>query len=65
MTGGLGLCGDWLEANQVELVVMEATGMFWRAPYYALESRIEEVWVLNAHHVKNVPGRKTDIADAE
>lgn len=65
MTEGLGECGDWLVVNQVELVVMEATGMYWRAPYYALESRIDNVWVLNAHHVKNVPGRKTDVLDAQ
>jgi transposase len=44
---------------------MEATGMYWRAAFYALESRIDNVWVLNAHHVKNVPGRKTDMVDAE
>jgi len=33
--------------------------------YYALEAAIGEVWVVNAHHVKNVPGRKTDLSDAE
>lgn len=65
MTVGLGECGDWLVEHGVELAVMEATGMYWRAAYYALESRIANVWVLNAHHVKNVPGRKTDMADAE
>jgi transposase len=65
MTDGLVECGDWLVENRIELVVMEATGIYWRSPFAVLEPVIDEVWVLNAHHVKNVPGRKTDMADAE
>ena len=44
---------------------MEATGVYWRPVYYGLEDRFGELWLVNAHHVKNVPGRKTDMADAE
>lgn len=43
---------------------MEATGVYWKPVYYALEGRFE-VWLCNAHHVKTVPGRKTDMSDAE
>src|SRR3546814_17587606 len=44
---------------------MEATGVYWRPVYYGLEDRFEALWLVNAHHVKNVPGRKTDMSDAE
>src|SRR3546814_17130402 len=43
---------------------MEATGVYWRPVYYGLEDRFEALWLVNAHHVKNVPGRKTDMSDA-
>ena len=45
------------------LAAMEATGVYWKPVYYALEGRFE-LWLCNAHHVKNVPGRKTDMSDA-
>jgi transposase len=57
--------GEWLSVRDVELVVMEATGVYWRPVYYGLEDRFDELWLVNAHHVKNVPGRKTDMSDAE
>lgn len=57
--------GEWLAQREVELVVMEATGVYWRPIYYGLEDRFGELWLVNAHHVKNVPGRKTDMSDAE
>ena len=57
--------GEWLAVREVELVVMEATGVYWRPVYYGLEDRFGELWLVNAHHVKNVPGRKTDMSDAE
>jgi transposase len=63
-TRSLGLLGDWLAARNVQLVAMESTGVYWRAPYYALEGRFT-LWLCNAHHVKKVPGRKTDLSDAE
>jgi transposase len=63
-TGGLSQLGGWLGAHAVTVVGMEATGVYWKPVYYALEDRFE-VWLCNAHHVKNVPGRKTDMSDAE
>jgi transposase len=63
-TAALERLGGWLADRQVSLVAMEATGVYWKPVYYALESRFE-VWLCNAHHVKNVPGRKTDMSDAE
>jgi transposase len=57
--------GEWLAEREVELVVMEATGVYWRPVYYGLEDRFAELWLVNAHHVKNVPGRKTDMSDAQ
>lgn len=64
MTGDLYRLGDWLAEYRVSRVGMESTGVYWRAPYYLLEDRFE-VQVLNAQHIRNVPGRKTDVQDAE
>jgi transposase len=64
-TTGLGQLGAWLAEHRVEVVGMEATGVYWKPPFYALEGRGFELWLCNAHHVKNVPGRKTDMSDAE
>ena len=55
----------WLQSLAVELVVMESTGVYWKSVYAALEEAGIAAHVVNAHHVKNVPGRKTDIADSE
>ena len=56
----------WLESLGVTHVAMEATGIYSMPVYYALmESDFEKVLVCNAGHVRNVPGRKTDLADAE
>ena len=55
-TTGLGRLGGWLAARDVQLVAMESTGVYWKAPYYALEDRFV-VWLCNARHVKKVPGR--------
>ena len=49
----------------VSTVAMEATGIYWRPIYYALEGLFEELWRCNAAHVQNVPGRKTDLSDAQ
>lgn len=65
MTASLLEMGDWLEEQCVQLVVIEATGIYWRAIYYSLEPRNLKVHLVNANHVKNVPGRKTDMADAQ
>jgi transposase len=56
---------SWLLEAGVTTVVMEATGVYWKPVYYALEGLFEELWLCNAQHVKNVPGRKTDLTDAE
>jgi transposase len=61
-TGLLGL-GDWLQSFGVTLVGMESTGIYWRPVFYLLEDHFE-CWLLNAEHLHNVPGRKTDVADA-
>jgi len=55
----------WLVSLGVELVVMESTGIYWKSPYAFLEQAGLTTWVVNAHHVKQVPGRKTDLADSE
>jgi transposase len=61
-----GLLGlrDWLEALGVKQVVMEATGVYWKPVWAVLEDRFE-LMLVNARHVKQVPGRKTDIKDAQ
>ena len=56
---------QWLADLGVTTVVMEATGVYWKPIYYGLEGLFEELWLCNPQHVKNVPGRKTDMADAE
>jgi transposase len=61
---GVAELGAWLRERAVTTVAMEATGVYWKPVFYGLEGMFEEVWVCNAGHVKNVPGRKTDIADA-
>jgi transposase len=55
---------DHLVAEQVTLVVMEATSDYWKPFYYLLEDGPFEVMLVNARHVKNLPGRKTDVSDA-
>jgi transposase len=55
----------WLVDEGVTLVVMEATGVYWRAPWHVLEEHPGwELMLVNARHVKNLPGRKTDVSDA-
>src|SRR3954465_2727804 len=56
--------GDWLVAEDVDLVGMESTGVYWKPVYFLLEDRVPRVWLLNAEHLHNVPGRKTDVADS-
>jgi transposase len=55
---------DWLSAEGVTHVAMESTGVYWKPIFNLLEGSFT-VWVLNAQHVKNVPGRKTDVKDAQ
>jgi transposase len=60
----LGWLVTWLNRYEVELVVMESTGIYWKSLYAHLERAGIETWVVNAHHIKHVPGRKTDISDS-
>jgi transposase len=61
----LNVLADWLEECGVETVAMESTGVYWTALYQILEARGFEVVLVNARHVKNVPGRKTDVLDCQ
>lgn len=63
-TSGLELLAHWLAAEGVTEVVMEATGQYWKPVWYELEGRAFELTLVNARHVKILPGRKTDVADA-
>jgi transposase len=64
-TAGVGELAAWMTDFEVTRVVMEATGVYWKPVYYPLEGLFDELWLVNAAHVKNVPGRKTDLNDAE
>lgn len=56
---------QWLAAEGVNEVVMEATGQYWKPVWYILEERGFELLLVNARHVRILPGRKTDVGDAE
>ena len=56
---------QWLQSEMVELVVMESTGVYWKSTFASLENVGIKTWVVNARHVKNVPGRKTDVIDSQ
>jgi transposase len=62
-TSDLVALNDWLISHGVSLVGMESTGVYWKPVYTLLETEFE-CWLLNAQHLRNVPGRKTDIGDA-
>jgi transposase len=63
-TGRLRALADWLAAEGVTHVVMEATGQYWKPCWYVLEERRFELMLVNARHVRILPGRKTDVGDA-
>lgn len=56
---------DWLQSCGIDTVAMESTGVYWIPVYQILESRGFQVHLVNAYHIKNVPGRKTDIVDCQ
>ena len=56
---------DWLKAGGCEMAAMESTASYWKPLYNILESSDLKAMVVNAHHMKAVPGRKTDVKDAE
>jgi transposase len=64
MTNQILALREHLIAQQVTVVVMEATGDYWKPFYYLLEDGPFEVMLVNARHVKNLPGRKSDVSDA-
>src|SRR6266849_9962598 len=64
MTADLLELGDWLAAHGVTHVAMESTGVYWKPPWNLLEGQVALVLV-NARHIKQVPGRKTDAKDCE
>jgi len=65
MTADISSLSEWLTENECEAVAMESTGVYWKPVYNVLEVFGWELIVANAHHIKNVPGRKTDVKDAE
>ncbi len=56
---------DWLMSLGITHVAMESTGVYWKPIHNVFEGHIPNVWVVNARHMKNVPGRKTDKTDSE
>jgi transposase len=64
-TGALEDMRDWFIAEGVTDIAMEATGSYWKPVWYALEERPFELKLVNAQHVKILPGRKSDVLDAE
>jgi transposase len=65
MTADLVELREWLAELKVTHVAMESTGVYWQPVFNLLEGHFQGVWVVNAQHIKKVPGRKTDMKDAE
>jgi transposase len=65
VTAELQRLGDWLQSEGVTTVAMESTGVYWKPVFNVLETTGLELLVVNAQHIKAVPGRKTDVKDAE
>ncbi len=64
-TADLNTLADWLTACGIETVAMESTGVYWIPLFEILENRGFEVHLVNPRHIKNVPGRKTDVVDCQ
>lgn len=64
VTGQVLALRDWLVGERVTVAAMEATSDYWKPVFYLLEDATD-CWLLNAHHLKAVPGRKTDVRDSE
>lgn len=65
LTEDLEALADWLKSCAITTVAMEATGVYWIPLFQILEDRGFEVCLVNARHVKNVPGRKSDVQDCQ
>jgi len=63
-TGDLHRLADWLASCGITTIAMESTGVFWKPVWNLLEDRFE-LMLINAQHIKNVPGRKTDVKDCQ
>jgi transposase len=64
-TADLHRLADWLEACGVKTVAMQSTGVYWIPLYEILEERGLEVYLVNARHTKNLPGRKSDVQESQ
>ena len=64
-TAGLMALSEWLAENKCTHIAMEATGVYWKPVWHILSDGDFELVLANAAHVKNVPGRKTDVKDAD
>ena len=64
-TEDLHAAAAWLKACNIETVAMESTGVYWIPLFQILEAQGFTVFLVNAHHVKNVPGRKSDVSDCQ
>lgn len=64
-TSDLHAMADWLKRCGIDTVAMESTGVYWVALFQILETQGFDVKLVNARHVKNVPGRKTDVEDCQ
>ena len=64
-TADLHRLADWLKACKIKTVAMESTGVYWIPIFGILEERGFEVVLVNSRHIKNVPGRKTDVLDCQ
>jgi len=64
-TPDLEALADWLIACEVNTVAMESTGIYWIPVFEILEARGIQVYLVNARHVKHVPGRKSDVMDCQ
>jgi Transposase len=64
-TADLHHLADWLKSCGVKTVVMQSTGVYWIPLYEVLEDRGFEVYLVNARHTKNLPGRKSDVQESQ
>ena len=64
-TADLHRLADWLKACRVETIAMQSTGVYWIPLYEILEARGFEVYLVNARHTKNLPGRKSDVQESQ
>jgi transposase len=64
-TADLHRLADWLQECRVQTVAMQSTGVYWIPLYEILEERGFEVYLVNARHTKNLPGRKSDVQESQ